>query len=267
LNPNRINRFLLWNDRRVEAKFLKKTDIVTFVSDQLFGEVSKRFEFDLKKVIVVNNGIDNNAIQNRSIINATNLLKEDSFNVTFIGSIYEGHHISYLYYTLQQFSNFDIENVNFYFVGSLISCTSNKKDELLALKKEFPNNVFFIDYLENSVCLDLQKESTILLKFNLFEQKKGHFGKKLYEYAIAGKKVICINKEPNFKNETGFFDDKPFMYSCNNEKETFEKMLTFYQFWVEGKILHNEITMNDLDFFTVKRQVNVLEKKIQQLVN
>jgi hypothetical protein len=123
----------------------------------------------------------------------------------------------------------------------------------------FPENIYLQDYIENSLVRSLQKNADLLLKFNAFEQHEGHFGKKMYEYALSGRKVISINHKPTFKNKLNFFDDKPFIYYCNNSDEIFKVIKQFYNLWAEGNSISNEIEIEELSVFSTENQVKKLE--------
>lgn len=260
MNANYLLKIILNLDRKYEKKILKSADLLLFVSDKLRKEVLTIAPSFESKTLVVNNGIDTKVNVKYSNQNDNEIfLKKDEFNVVFIGSIYEGHHVEWLEDITCRLQKKMI-NINFYFVGSLITCPYKKKKVLLHFQKTFPKNVFFIDYVDNSISIEIQKRSTVLLKFNAFEQREGHFGKKMYEYAVSGKKVISINFEPNFNNRTGFFDNKPFVYYCNTPLEVESCLFNFYQLWLNGDVLDNEILEDELEEYSVIHQVKNLEK-------
>ncbi len=266
ISSNYLMKLILALDRKYEKKVLESADLLFFVSDKLKKEVLTIETTIENNTLVVNNGIDtkdNVKISNLNDIEIS--LKKDEFNVVFIGSIYEGHHVEWLEDITCRLQKKMII-INFYFVGSLITCPNNKKKVLLQFQKTFPKNVFFIDYVENSISTEIQKRATILLKFNAFEQSEGHFGKKMYEYAGAGKKVISINFKSDFKNKTGFFDDKPFVYYCNYPYEVENYLHNFYQLWLDGDALSNEIMEDELEVYSVRHQVKNIEEFINSIV-
>ena len=114
----------------------------------------------------------------------------------------------------------------------MLNCPDKHKFKIKEFKKKYNNNIDFIEYANNEDAIRIQFESTILLKFNAFEQRKGHFGK-LYEYAFSGKKVLAIDKKTGFNHKQIFLmTDHLSIISMLKNKS----LLKFYHFIKNGKI-------------------------------
>jgi hypothetical protein len=159
------------------------------------------------------------------------------------------------------------KNIVIVFVGSFLNCPKFHKKKIKSFEQKFKDNVLIIDYLSNKEAINIQFESSILLKFNSFEQKKGHFGKKLYEYAFSGKKVLAIDKTKGFNNELDFFDDRPFVYNCNSQEQITAQALTFYKKWQNREPLNNEIDQKELLKFSTTAQSQILEQLLFSYLN
>lgn len=262
-----IQKLLLKNDRKFELKIIKSTDKILFVSDQLKKEVSEISSLVLSKSEVINNGIDSKLISSEFDERAKEYIDLSFFNITFVGTMYPGHNINWVgdaYRNLD--SNVQIK-IRFNFIGTLTNCPDFVRKELTQLKNDFPDNFVFYNYLENSICRSIQNLSNLLLKFNAFEQKEGHFGKKMYEYAMSKRKVLSINKDASFINYLNFFDDKPFTYFCNSSDEIVFYIKEFYGKYLNGENLTNEISEEELLEYSTIYQTRKIENLIFELKN
>jgi hypothetical protein len=265
MSPNLIERTILNRDRGFEKKFLQSTDLVSFVSNKLRDEVhSSVLNFSSEKVVIINNGFDQEVTKVDSLSSSFEIDK-NYFNLMFVGTLYEGHKIDILLSACNDLILKKRFNIKLVFVGSLISCPNWHKKLLLDFQEKLPENIQFIDYVKNSEAKFLQTQASVLLKFNAFEQHEGHFGKKLYEYAYSGKKVISINFSSSFKNILNFFDDRPFVYYCNDSEDIKRRISEFYILWMEKKEITNGISPNELNEFSTLFQTKKLEQKLLNL--
>lgn len=259
LNPGTINKLILKLDRNFERKILDKADNLLFVSNQLMKEVLRISKINQNKCLVVNNGINSSNLVFSPLKDAEILIDKSKFNIVFIGTLYKGHNVHFLYEAFKMFKLEDQKKICFHFVGSQINCPAFAAEVINKFLVEFPNSIKLHDYLPNEICRSLQFYAQLLIKFNAFEQKDGHFGKKMYEYAMSGNKVLSINKEPNFLNYLNFFDEKPFFYYCNSSNDVFENILKFKTLWEKGEPLSNMIDVEELLEYSTEIQTKKIE--------
>ena len=228
--------------------------------------IKKAFNLKPNKPLlkVINNGVK----LSDNIENVKHFLTKEKFYITFIGSLYEDHNIELFLNSIEDIiTKYNCNNIVITFVGSLLNCPNFHKRKIESFEQKFKDNILLIDYLSNKEAISIQFESSILLKFNSFEQKKGHFGKKLYEYAFSGKKVLAIDKTKGFNNELDFFDDRPFVYNCNSQEEITEQVLTFYEKWQNREPLNNQIDQKELLKFSTTAQSQLLEQLLFSYLN
>lgn len=261
LDQSIFQKITILNERKFEKRFQKEADFLTFVSDQLKKDVQKETNFPNEKSIIINNGINEKDLKRDKLDDTNSMINKSYFNIVFIGTLYNGHRIDFLLNSLEKLINLNFK-IKVTFVGSLANVPLDIKNQILVFKTKFENNIQLINYIDNETSLKLQCSSDLLLKFNAFEQKPGHFGRKMYEYAISGRKVVAINKQPNFNNFLDFFDEYPFIYYCNNSREISQVIEKFYSLWLNGEELENEINLEYLKQYTIERQIKKLENII-----
>lgn len=182
--------------------------------------------------------------------------------------MYEDHNIDLFLDSIEEtIIKHNCKNIILVFVGALLNCPTFHKNKIESFKRKFKENTLIIDYLNNTDAIKIQFESSILLKFNSFEQKKGHFGKKLYEYAFSGKKVLAIDKKEGFNHELDFFDDRPFVYNCNVKEQITSQTLSFYNQWQNNEPLLNDIKREELIPYSTKNQTKLLEQILFSYLN
>jgi len=262
---NIFHKMILWNEKRVENRIISESDILLFASETLRESVTK--EFNIKKQPlqeVINNGVK----FLDEIPKKKHFLKEEKFYIAFIGSLYEDHNIDLFLDSIEEtIIKHNCKNIILVFVGALLNCPTFHKNKIESFKRKFKENTLIIDYLNNTDAIKIQFESSILLKFNSFEQKKGHFGKKLYEYAFSGKKVLAIDKKEGFNHELDFFDDRPFVYNCNVKEQITSQTLSFYNQWQNNEPLLNDIKREELIPYSTKNQTKLLEQILFSYLN
>lgn len=258
LDSSILQKISIMNERKFEKRFQKEANFLTFVSDQLKRDIQVKTHFSSEKGIIINNGIHERDLKRDRLDDTNSMIDKSYFNIVFIGTLYNGHRIDYLFDSLETLINLDFK-IKVTFVGSLANIPVELKNQIFVFKKKFESNIQLIDYIDNETSLKLQCSSDLLLKFNAFEQKPGHFGRKMYEYAISGKKVIAINKFSNFNNHLDFFDDYDFIYSCNNGGDITRELEKFYKIWLNGAELQNGIKLDKLKEYTIERQIKKLE--------
>jgi glycosyltransferase involved in cell wall biosynthesis len=260
MSPNFLESLTIKLDRNFERKVLIQSDLVTFVSEKLKSEIEKDvITLNKKSTLIVNNGIDFFTFDETLNIQVEKILDKSFFNLIFVGTLYEGHNVDMLLSAIENLIVKENCKIRVTFVGSILTIPDFHMQHLKKFQNLFPENIYLQDYIENSLVRSLQKNADLLLKFNAFEQHEGHFGKKMYEYALSGRKVISINHKPTFKNKLNFFDDKPFIYYCNNSDEIFKVIKQFYNLWAEGNSISNEIEIEELSVFSTENQVKKLE--------
>ena len=260
-----IQKIILWNEKRVENRIISESDILLFASETLRESITK--EFDVKKQPfqqVINNGVK----FLDEIPKKNHFLKEEKFYIAFIGSLYEDHNIDLFLDSIKEtIIKHNCKNIVLVFVGALLNCPNFHRNKIQSFKRKFKENILIIDYLNNTDAIKIQFESTILLKFNSFEQKKGHFGKKLYEYAFSGKKVLAIDKIKGFNHKLDFFDNRPFVYNCNTKEQIISHTVTFYEKWQAKEYLINEIEKRELLSYSTENQTKLLEQILFSYLN
>ncbi|MFM7661691.1 MAG: glycosyltransferase, partial [Bacteroidota bacterium] len=268
LKTSILERALILNDRYFEKKALRNADLVSLVSQKLKDDiVQKVYLLDDKKTIIINNGIDffKKVNENYPKHKPNFFLDKSYFNIVFVGTIYKEHRIEIILNSIKKLVKNHNLRIRISFIGSLQNLNKENLILLNQFQKELAQHILLTGYLDNELVKLIQKESTILLKFNAFEQREGHFGKKLYEYAFSGRKVISINYDSKFNNRINFFDNKPFIYDCNDTHSVELLLENFYQSWEKGKVLDNEITYDELLPYSSSFQSLKLEKKLIQI--
>ena len=256
-SKNFVNEIVRRNEQRVEKTIIANADLLLFASQTLKEEVYNHFNLKNIEGAVINNGIKLTEKKNES----SKFLKEKKFYITFIGTLYPEHNLlAFLNAIDVLIKDHNCTEIILVFVGSMINCPIRQKAVLENFKSNHEKSIVFIDYVNNDDAIKIQFESTVLLKFNSFEQKKGHFGKKLYEYAFSGKKVIAVDTKEGFQHQMEFFDDKPFIYNNFSSSQIIMNISAFYETWKNNGSLSNEISVKDLDPFSTQLQTNYLEK-------
>lgn len=258
-----LNRFLINLQRKYEVKYASSASMVTFVSEHLKDQVLNGLKIQTNKVEIIPNGVDLLPYQK---INQVNPSK--AFTITFVGTLYAEHRLNYFLDAVDALLSKDNSmNIQLKFIGSLIICPPRLKAMFDAFQLKHPDNIQFIDHLKNEEAIQEQMNATLLLKFNVFEQTKDHFGKKLYEYAASGKQVISINSEPHFSNKNGFFEDHPFQFFCNNAQEVQSLIASKYNEWNAGDQLSNGINISEMYPFSTQHYTKLLQQEILSLAS
>ena len=245
--------------KKAESKIINQADLLIFASETLKNEVKECFSSQLKNV---KKGVVNNGVKFFEFSDQKNkFLKKNKFYISFIGTLYKEHNVSLFLNAFEDLIlKYNCSDIVIVFVGSMLNCPAEHFNRIKKFADLYENNIYFIDYVDNKNAVKIQLESSLLLKFNAFEQKKGHFGKKLYEYAFSGKKVLAIDRCKGFVNELDFFDDRPFIYNFNSKDQIIDSIKVFYKKWQNKEPLSNEISKDELDPFTTKQQTIFLEQ-------
>jgi hypothetical protein len=263
MSPNFLESLTIKLDRVFERKVIMRSDLVTFVSHKLKSEIENCVvHLNNLNTLIVNNGIDIFTFDENLNEEVQKIVDHSFFNLVFIGTLYEGHNLDMLLSAVEDLILQEKYRIKLIFVGSILSSPDFQKKRLIEFQNTYPEFISLLDYTENSLSRSIQRKADLLIKFNAFEQHEGHFGKKMYEYALSGKKVISINHKPTFKNNLNFFDDKPFIYYCNDRQEIYSKLKEFYNYWKDGYLLKNEINVDELKVFSTENQTKKFENEL-----
>ncbi len=268
MSPNFFEKLTIKIDRHFEKDALIKSDLVTFVSNKLKEEIERDvIKLDNVNYIIVNNGVDFSFDVTTGSEQIQDILDKSYFNIVFVGTLYQGHNVDFLLQAIEKLLSSRNFKLKVIFIGSSLNMPKEHETHIEKFKKKFPLNISLVEYLENKRVLGIQKNASLLLKFNAFEQHEGHFGKKMYEYAFSGRKVLSINFKSTFKNNINFFDNKPFVYCCNTVDEISTNIERFYSSWENGEELINEISIEEIKVYSTENQVIKFEEKLTEISN
>lgn len=259
-----IRKLILSIEKEVEKKYQRSATGISAISETLLRQVYPIRNSNSKaEGIVVPNGI---YLEKFSNITPFDEFSE-KFTILFVGTLYKNHKLEYLINSIIEILDSSPEKqIQLVLIGSTLNCSSEQALLLNKLKESHPKSLETIKYLSNNETIAMEKSASILVKFNALPQAKDHFGKKLYEYAASGRKVISIDCIPNMKHEEIFFEQKPFQYLAKNQSDVKRLINGFYDKWFKNELLGNGITIDDLEPFDTSIQTKKLETFIAQKI-
>lgn len=254
------SKVLTFFQKPMEKKIAKAATLITTVSNKNKSIINEVINQN-NKTKVVSNGISSAIFKTRDTIK--NPFFEDSFTITFLGTLYEQHNLANFLTALSEIIENDlIPNIKVCFIGTLETFPQNQRPFLKSFESKYSDRILFVSQLDQESAWKHLDISTVLLKFNAFPQEENHFGLKLYEYAAIGKPVLSINSKPEFPKKSGFFDNKPFQFICFSVSEIKNHLCLIYN----EDIYSNKISKDDLKPYLVSQQtinlVNYLDKSI-----
>jgi len=169
----------------LEKKITPGAKMIFTVSENLKEKLSEYF--NEKKIAVVPNGYDLEAIQNAQGIKQDNSI----FSIGFAGSIYPWHPLDLFYKEINKFIQADSTRkvqLNFYGVSEV-------KERKENLQKKYPSVAeitFFHKRLNNEALLMKLSENNLLLLFNDYHL----VGTKIYDYLGLKRKILfCFTED------------------------------------------------------------------------
>ena len=253
-NMSSLQRKLVKGEKKKEKRFLDQAHALCSISQQLVGEISKQQQVKANQ-LVVNNGIDVEEYAKAKPFES----HQETFLLTFIGTLYEVHNVPVLLKAYERFlATYPDIKTELRFIGVGVYLTANHKASLDEYTAKYPEHILTTDYVAFQQSIQWQKSSKLLVKFNAIKQQENHFGKKLYEYAASGNRVLCINSE-HIDDEGHFFKNKPFQFVCNTTDEAYEVMETTYQRWSNNASILNDISEEELAPYSTKNAAEKLE--------
>lgn len=245
LNKGFIDKILKRYEAIYEKKYLSSASGFSAVSKYILNDIEKRV--NLKKNIIVENGVDLNYIANGKTI-----LDPNNFNIVYTGRFYESSYMEAFKYGFEKFINrVDKKKVKVFFVGiEQWKCTPYF--EVLEMKNRFPNNIELINTVDIQTAINYQISASILLNFIPGNPSKGLISAKAYSYAATKNPTLVIPEVPN--KDSPFFPNRNIQTIAVNEREVFEYLNFKYSNYLQGKCLKTNIT--DAEINSLSRESN-----------
>ncbi len=162
-----------------EKKTIRSASLITTVSDFLEAKISELIEN--KKFLILPNGYDPEAFENIELINQ----QSDSFNIAFVGSIYNWHPVKSFLSVISLFIKNNTGSsikVNFYGINNM-----TELNEMIAIHfNDLSNHITFHPKTENKLLIQKLAKDNILLLFNNYSLS----GTKIYDYIRLKRAIL-----------------------------------------------------------------------------
>ena len=231
--------FAVKEDAKYEREVLENADVIITVSKSLKELFAKKSaSINPEKIKVIHNGFDEDDFNNKN-----HTLPEDSFIITYTGTIAESYNPEIFFTALKETA---VRNPGkkllLRFIGdpasSLIEFAKN-----ISLK----DNIQVIPTVSHDESINyLLRSSALLLVIPEIKNDKGILTGKLFEYLAARKPIICIGPPDG--------DAAEIIRECNAGK-------TFDRTGKDEIINYLELLLNDRNFILASDNVNELYKK------
>ena len=234
-------------ETRMEKFVLTQADYITVVNDLIREDLISRYPFVESKIETITNGYDSDDFKN---LNPD--IEKSKFQITYAGSIYGLRTAKTFLKALkdliaenQEFQK-DIEII---FIGNL-----GKETPVLIKNLHLEKNVKLMNYLPHEKCLQIAKNSDILL---LLVTSEENLPGKIFEYLALQKPIMAIAPEKSLASKLIKSLNVGIIVPPKNLKEIKKAILDLYLKWKIGKSLKvvdfsSKLVEYDRKFLTMK---------------
>lgn len=250
-----INRYI----KQFEQNYTKNAIGFSSVAPQIVTNIETLIS---KKGLVVPNGADLELINS---IPDTTPASNEKLVIVYTGIIYEGQRVQEFLDAYESFiKKGKRKEVLVKFIGINLFPNENVS-KVIKFSEKYPENLVVLPKLSHRECIVEQKKASVLLSFILGTQSEGVIGAKTYEYLAIKKPIIVIPLKEE-KNPPLFPDRsiQHFAYSSEDIETLLER---FYNQFKEGENLTTDITNEELNDISRKKNALILAEHIKNKVN
>jgi len=217
---HKVSKYIMPVFKTLLNFYFKNTSKIIVVTNKIKDVLIDDFNLDNNDIIVIPNPVDNNLFNKK--VNQKFLSKENSFTISYIGSLYELQGVMDLIYAMNDIVNFKkIREIKLVIVGAgpLFETIQNKIKEFklenyITMIGNIPKEEI-VKYIVNSnVCVATYTE--------LANHYKGSSALKIMEYLYFNKFIIAANIE-----DYQFIEENKFgiLYEVDNHKDLSLKII------------------------------------------
>ena len=252
---NLVRRILF--PQRIETEAVASAQFITAAAEAIQEELHALHQ---KDVVVVSNGID---LDQYAWDETTELRKP--FTITYTGHLYPGHPVGTFVDGFQQFlkDRPDAE-IHVRFVGIGLRETPHLS-MLQELAHQAPEHCSIVPPVDHETALRMQRESALLLKFNLADQSKGFYGSKLYEYAASRRPILTLPRQRD-EGTKRFLDAKDPQTMAYSPEAVASVLAKHYDAFKCGAPVQTTVAQEDLYPISVQSSTKALAEALNQHV-
>ena len=253
--PTKLHRYI---EKKMEKYVLMQADYITVASDLIKDDLIKRYPFVKSKIETITNGFDPDDFKNSYISK-----KPRKFRITYTGSLYGHLTAKTFFHTLKDLISKNEElkkNIEVIFAGNY-----GKETEKLVRELKLEKNVKLKGYLPHRKCINLLKNSDVLLLLITILGSKGKeiLTGKIFEYIASKKPIIAIVPEDGLASKLIQSLNIGVIIPPRNSDLIKSSILDFYQKWKAKELFESTINSNKLlkydSKFLTQRLVNIFK--------
>ena len=240
-----INKFLGRLEQKSELKWTSNADFFISVSENWVESITK---FINKKGFVVMNGFN-------KIESLTDKTNSKSFRIVYAGTIYSSQRIELFIDSCILFNQHNKTEVKLevLFIGTELNISVH--NYLLRLTKEYDTLFSFLPrQTKNKLNVELEKADLLLLTG--FENVKGWYPVKLFEYYASLKPILLFPSDNDVMEH--FLSVTKSGYIINNQNECQELFHKLVNQKINKEIIKLDIDFEKGDFYSRAYQTNLL---------